>query len=405
MLTAKLQNGQTVNLLDSWQKEVLQSLQKKQGFYCPACKEKLVLKIGSQRQWHFAHQSKEACRVSTEPESHYHLSGKRLLYQWLKRQKLEVALEVYLPILQQRPDILLRKDKQLVAVEYQCSSLPLQEIKKRTDGYKRAGIYPIWVLGGNRLNREGTFHFRLQSFEWLALCKDPYEHLHLRYFCPTSLKFFTLSNITPISLTKTLAVLKEKAHLNQTFQDWVYPSLKPHESLPSDAWLTQKKQWRFQYPIPYPSPDQRHFQSWLYEQNLHPQLFPIEAGWPSKGHEWVATPTYLWQSWILCHVIERQPLMAPFPLLTVLRSFQSQRIFKLRPIVQHLSHLEQSIKGYLDLLVSARILAKAPGHNQYVRLRERSFPHSAEEALTQDEAFYHAYLTLDENRLSCNTYS
>ena len=44
-----------------------------QEFQCPECKEKVMMKIGTQRMEHFAHQKGSLCVESYERESEYHL--------------------------------------------------------------------------------------------------------------------------------------------------------------------------------------------------------------------------------------------------------------------------------------------------------------------------------------------
>ena len=69
-------------------KEKLRRIREDQEFQCPECKEKVMMKIGTQRMEHFAHQKGSLCVESYERESEYHLAGKLQLFQWLKNQKL-----------------------------------------------------------------------------------------------------------------------------------------------------------------------------------------------------------------------------------------------------------------------------------------------------------------------------
>ncbi|MGN1279656.1 MAG: competence protein CoiA family protein, partial [Limosilactobacillus sp.] len=56
-------------------------------------------------------------------------------------------LEVYLPQINQRPDLLLTDGKRKVAIEFQCSPLSLRRLRERNAGYQRCGIYFHWLLG------------------------------------------------------------------------------------------------------------------------------------------------------------------------------------------------------------------------------------------------------------------
>ena len=53
----------------------------------PRLWEKLIIKAGNQRMYHFAHKKGGVCREVYENESVYHMEGKRQLYQWLSSQR------------------------------------------------------------------------------------------------------------------------------------------------------------------------------------------------------------------------------------------------------------------------------------------------------------------------------
>ena len=95
MLTAIKKDGTPFSLLPRVPKEKLRRIREDQEFQCPECKEKVMMKIGTQRMEHFAHQKGSLCVESYERESEYHLAGKLQLFQWLKNQKLCPELEPF----------------------------------------------------------------------------------------------------------------------------------------------------------------------------------------------------------------------------------------------------------------------------------------------------------------------
>ena len=117
-------------------------------FFCPGCREAVFLKKGKLMQAHFAHYTQNNCSVFSEGETEEHLSGKKLLYDWFKKQNIPCQLEAYLPELKQRPDLLIWPTSQHpVAIEFQCSSLSIEKMIERTEGYQKNGYEVIWITG------------------------------------------------------------------------------------------------------------------------------------------------------------------------------------------------------------------------------------------------------------------
>lgn len=136
MYVAINQKGQLVNLLE-------QKGLKTETYSCPACRAAVRLKAGKIMRSHFAHISLKECKYSSENESVQHLSLKSELYQWLIGQE-EVVLEHYMAYSGQIADLFVNGH---LALEVQCSSLSLAELKKRTEAYYKADYQVIWLLG------------------------------------------------------------------------------------------------------------------------------------------------------------------------------------------------------------------------------------------------------------------
>lgn len=84
----------------------------------------------------------------SEPETEEHLNGKRLLYEWIKKQDgvTNAVLEGWLPETKQRPDIMFNYHGKKCVIEYQCSPIS-SEYYDRRDLYQSAGIKDIWICG------------------------------------------------------------------------------------------------------------------------------------------------------------------------------------------------------------------------------------------------------------------
>ena len=136
MLTALNQDHKLINL-------VTEKPDKKDIFICPCCFGKVRLKQGRVMRSHFAHVSLKNCRYFHENESAQHLELKAHLYRWLK-QEATVEIEASLSELGQIADVLVNET---LALEIQCSSLPIQRLQERTKAYHEKGFEVLWLLG------------------------------------------------------------------------------------------------------------------------------------------------------------------------------------------------------------------------------------------------------------------
>ncbi|WP_017726938.1 competence protein CoiA [Halalkalibacterium ligniniphilum] len=401
MLTAKLKSGERFSLTDGWKKHQLIELRNQNMFVCSVCQQPVQLKLGSKRQWHFAHYKESPCMIEHEAESPYHLAGKKLLYEWIRKQTVDVALEVYLPIIQQRPDLLIRKDNQLYALEFQCSPLSIETIQARTTGFQRHRIQPIWLFGGNRLTRHGPSRFTVRHFEWYGARSITRTEWQLHYFCPHSEKFVYLQQLTPLSSIRTLGRLQEIPLEVHKLEHLLTPL--PTTPLPNHTWLSAKKHRRYQTTFPFLSLEQKQFQALLYKHHVPLSLFPIEAGWPSAGYEMIETPPHIWQTWLLFECILHQPLNTPFSFQLVLQCFRPmflKKQFSLRFLHNENQALEHSLRGYLTLLVKCGLLANGKQPNQFIRSKHLRIPESLDNALKRDEQFCYSFIKKEMNKMS-----
>lgn len=137
--------------------------------FCPSCHKPVFYKQGKVKLSHFAHFSRKMCDSFSEGETPEHLAGKDFLFQWAQTGELEA----YLPKLHQRPDILYNH----IAIEVQCSFLPIEKFVERTRNYLKHGYCPWWLFGEkfvlrNRLTssqKAGTYYHRQGGFYlWLS---------------------------------------------------------------------------------------------------------------------------------------------------------------------------------------------------------------------------------------------
>lgn len=116
-----------------------------QIYYCCRCKDKVKL-IATAARKYFRHLNQKDNEVNERP---VHKLGKSLLFSSLQKLPLKkLELEVYLPKIKQRPDILV--DRQ-IALEYQCAKINIKVLAERIAGYRSIGMTSYWILGDDYL--------------------------------------------------------------------------------------------------------------------------------------------------------------------------------------------------------------------------------------------------------------
>jgi hypothetical protein len=124
---------------------------------------------------HFSHHANNDCDY-WEPETEEHLAGKRMLKSWLENvlPSNETIAEYFVKEIKQRADIMtLYPDGHRLCIEYQCSPVSLELLKKRMEGYEQVGISQVWVLGASLFKGRSVNRFRLRAWEnWIRSCQE-----------------------------------------------------------------------------------------------------------------------------------------------------------------------------------------------------------------------------------------
>ncbi|HEL1738877.1 TPA: competence protein CoiA [Streptococcus suis] len=205
MLVALDEVGQVFNVLEN---------PAPQGRYsCPGCGGLVRYKSGKVLRSHFAHVTLRDCHYFSENESAQHLSLKSSLYSWLM-EKEKVELEKCLPQIGQIADLLVNDH---LAVEVQCSSLPITRLQARTKAYHVAGYQVVWLLGKDLWlkGRLTNLHKQFLSFSmnmgfYLWELDDEKKELRLRYLIHEDLrgKVHCLSKAFPFGQGNLLDILR-----------------------------------------------------------------------------------------------------------------------------------------------------------------------------------------------------
>ncbi|MBG9545692.1 hypothetical protein ABE29_23935 [Cytobacillus firmus] len=357
MLVASTENGVRINLIGSHSIPSLQQYREKHNFFCPECKEKVIMKIGKKRIPHFSHSKGSECPERYERESEYHISGKVLLFKWLKKKGLNPTLEPYYPEISQRPDISVHYEGVHYALEYQCSSISEELFIKRTEAYFQAGIVPIWILAGKSIKRIGKSKISLSGFQYLFLRQTPSGHWVIPSFCPTTKSFINIHNIQPLTVRNACAHYDVKPIFHAEADILFDPYFKNDINI--DEW--KKEVRKIKNSLSQNSGAiKNNFLQYLYSRSIAPAFLPPEIGLPVRHSPFIETSPIQWQSYLFMDIIGKE---RPFSLPQMIAAFCNRvknNDIKIRsiPLVQTGSEIH-AIKEYLDVLINLNIVKHA----------------------------------------------
>lgn len=385
MLVAFNSKGEIVAMNEEWSRESLMKIRNRETFYCPSCKEIVLLKIGNHRIPHFAHLKKMECDSFSEGESPYHKEGKVKLCEWLKGQGYSPQLEPYFVNIKQRPDVFVSFENLKYTIEFQCSKVDFNKFKERTDNYIRNGYKPIWILGGNRIKRKSKTRFTLTPFDWLFIKlfgKNP----SILYYCTEINKFLLLHILFPLSSNTVIGSLTIISPQQIKFQNLYKPPI-PEIRFPIEEWLNMKKNWRLRC-TQFPANSTKKFLTYLYSNELYPSLIPSEAGIPVPSMYLIETPTMIWQTWILLEFIQSNPIDSQFTFQSVFQFIKlkkKSRQFFIRDLPQLSNvHYSFAIMEYLNKLVDIGLL-KHVNNKTFKKVKSCLIPKRIEDALVGDK--------------------
>ena len=114
----------------------------------PDCPDPRYVARGGSRRHHFAHRADGA--GGHAPERFFHVVGKHLLAAWVRRRHSGLHVAVEAPVeTGQIADVLVTSPRtgKRIALELQYSPLSVEQWTTRDDGYRSAGIEPVWLWG------------------------------------------------------------------------------------------------------------------------------------------------------------------------------------------------------------------------------------------------------------------
>jgi len=300
VLTARTKTGKKLCLGYDYRKETLLDLRSKEEFVCPICGKSVLLKLGDQRIFHFAHKQGSSCRDHFENESLEHMEGKRQLFQWLIKQKIPSVLEFYDREIQQRPDIMFKYKGKKYALEYQCSKLPEKVFIKRTKTYLQNNYIPLWIFAGSHIHPEKKKTIALSNFHYLFLRRTTSGNLYIPAYCPEKHLFQLVESITTFSIKN--AFVKHSYYPLHKFvlDDLLEPERKNQFNLSS--WNTENEKFILNWML-HPQSGNKYFLHEIYNRGLNLFLLPPEIGLPVDHSLLIQTPPIIWQTYLYLDVL------------------------------------------------------------------------------------------------------
>jgi competence protein CoiA len=388
------EKGILVNVAEKkWTKQGLVKIRERNNFICPTCSNEVELKIGTIITAHFAHKKLTGCTMKGEAETQYHMRGKIDLFEWLQKQSMltDVQLEPYISTIKQRPDILFSDGNQSVPIEFQCSTIDSNLLKKRSLQYRKLDMRVLWILGAKSLKRTGTMSFQLSPFQWLfarsASFGDP---LTLYSYCPDVKSFIILHTIIPFSPRSVIT-----NHSKYPIHSISYHSLVNQQSNKRTimaAWIDKIRRFR-QKAINFKSKDTKALNLFLYQAKQLPLSYlPSLAFLPLNSNYLIESPVYVWQGWILLY-IEVFPLNATFTFKDVYHYIAEkvkEGIISIRNLVSVDVHYSFVIKEYLIQLCHFSII-KQKQKNLFIKQSTIEWSRRIEELYKSDGSLRNKY--------------
>lgn len=387
MLVAYDEEGKKVVLTPYVKRGMLLQLRKEKNFYCPVCQHDLLLKVGTKKIPHFAHQKDSVCSLN-HGESIAHMEGKYKLYEWLASQMKKVELEKYIKPIEQRADVYFDSDGNKVAIEFQRSHLPQALFLQRTSGYHEQDIHVLWLFGSNHWNRNSTYSSKINTFLALGTMYTS-KGFMLLFYCEQADVFLQLSPLFSFSPQLVYSSVTFFKRNTTSFYDIFQINDVPYRSIIS-AWNKKKKKYRL-YGHHYFYPHFSSFVCLLRKQALPPGCFPSEAGIPLQHGYTIETHAIIWQTYLLLECIHPMDIGQSIS-FSHLTAYMNQKvkeaIFTLRtlPLVQEGDRMREVVVEYMSFLINAEIM-KEEREGVFQKRKAIYLPTTIEEGMRIDEGY------------------
>ncbi|MDG5789132.1 competence protein CoiA family protein [Evansella sp. AB-P1] len=370
MFIANRKDGSIISLVEkNWRREELQADRENQSYYCPQCNEPLILKLGNQQTWHFAHYPKSSCVLSQTGETESHIKGKKLIIKWLIDHGYAPKIEYYIKEIKQRPDILVTIRGKTYVFEIQQSFISQEEYEKRNETYIKYGFEPIWIGIIRNLEKNYRPSYTTSMLDHFLIRSSPISHsIYLDVETPAwyilqHFRYITYRNAMVFRTNSSLSITP-----NQLFQLNGFHSsltLENYTSLYFSKWEKEVRKKRLKMYLSMNTLER--YMSKLFQQfQLNLNYFPALAVLPLEKNFNFLSPPEWWQSWLIINFINKTPIGETLQISKVIKSLYFQvelRNFQMRPLLVHPKTLvREAILDYFNALICFHVVVKThPG--------------------------------------------
>ena len=346
LFIAKTSSGDFISVLNGTY-DAIKDIKKHEPFFCPSCNGELILKMGVKKIPHFAHKSK--CPIKPEGESEIHLLGKKRLYEWLTVQGFRPRMEVFLSALNQQPDLLFEWGGKKVAVEFQCSIIQTNEIKRRTLNYLKYSYWPLWIVNHKHVTTRYEYMLHVNKFLTSFINKGANGIPFLLSFDPENDKLYLYNNIIPFSINRAYTTINTFT-LKDSFEKVLSQQRQSYRFY--DNWIVQLEKWIERLSV-LPNGRNNPFLQFLYSHKMHVTKLPPEIGLPVRNMFLIKHHPMEWQFYIWFYFLYKRKKGEAIPIQQI-KSFvvhSLKQIIKFRDLVLFSeSEYYRPIHDYLQIL-------------------------------------------------------
>lgn len=322
MFTAIRSDGKAISLCEKkWTREELEKDRIHFQYVCPECKERLILRLGYEQTWHFAHYASSSCPYSTG-ETEEHLQAKLIVVNWLRKQKYDPKVEYYLKEIKQRPDVFVVIGGQSYVFEIQRASISEESYLKRQENYQKLNIETIWIGIYSNLGQLDRYTCTTTKLDHFLLRTTPF--LHSIYLSVHNSTWYLLTNFTYLSRQKTMLVPVNMG------KDPLVKNLLSLRNVPRQntvsffqiffpKWLKEvrKKRLRMYHQV---NQTERILLRMFQKHQLNLNYFPALGSVPLKENFYFLTAPQWWQSWIIMEIINKTEVNQCISLTRIVQS-------------------------------------------------------------------------------------
>ncbi len=358
MLTALL-NHKVFTTIHYSREELKEFKWKGRSFRCPHCSDVVNLRIGIKNVPHFAHLSDSDCDIYRQ-ESPRHLHSKQLLYERLSFLYNEVQVEHYINELKQTADLYVKTESQEIAIEIQCSTIPLSDLISRTQGYHKRDITPLWILTQEVKDKE---LLSLSSFQQAFIRYSPQLHYFLLHFLPEKRSFQLFTHLIPTSTSAFICSAPIRIPIEQLTLPLFIPDSAVNHPNRLEKWNRYRTKWIYNK-LQYYKGKKDSFLREVYGEGDTLLYLPLYVGLPVIPHSiHIKNHVVEWQYYIWKDYLKKNLFFTEEEVIRVVSRRIDRGDIELRcfPLTVVDGVIKRSVRGYLDLLEELHVVKRGKG--------------------------------------------